>query len=107
DLADNVTARLEGGTLVIEGSRASEAARTALEALVLRLPGVDAASVVNVLVRPPTTYPAPERDSLLTISLELYGTPDRIEDLFAANRDILPSANALSVGMVLTVPPVE
>ncbi len=107
DLAENVTGRLEGGTLVIEGSVASEAARAELEELVLRLPGVDAASVVNVLVRPPSTYTVKEGDSLWTISLELYGTPDRIEDLFAANRDILPSANALSVGMVLTVPPVE
>ncbi|MCB9117100.1 MAG: LysM peptidoglycan-binding domain-containing protein [Caldilinea sp.] len=107
DLAENVTGRLEGGTLVIEGSVASEAARAELEELVLRLPGVDAASVVNVLVRPPATYTVQEGDSLWTISLELYGTPDRIEDLFAANRDILPSANALSVGMVLQVPPVE
>ncbi|HRW48129.1 MAG TPA: LysM peptidoglycan-binding domain-containing protein [Caldilinea sp.] len=107
DLAENVTGRLEGGTLVIEGSVASEAARAELEELVLRLPGVDAVSVVNVLVRPPATYTVQEGDSLWTISLELYGTPDRIEDLFAANRDILPSANALSVGMVLQVPPVE
>ena len=98
---------MEGGTLVIEGSVASEAARAELEELVLRLPGVDAVSVVNVLVRPPATYTVQEGDSLWTISLELYGTPDRIEDLFAANRDILPSANALSVGMVLQVPPVE
>ena len=107
DLAENVTGRLEGGTLVIEGSVASEAARAELEELVLRLPGVDAVSVVNVLVRPPATYTVQEGDNLWTISLELYGTPDRIEDLFAANRDILPSANALSVGMVLQVPPVE
>ena len=89
------------------GRSPAKRARTELEELVLRLPGIDAASVVNVLVRPPATYTVQEGDSLWTISLELYGTPDRIEDLFAANRDILPSANALSVGMVLTVPPVE
>ena len=107
DLADSVKGRLEGSTLVIEGSVTSEAARTELAELVVRLPGIDEASVVNVLVRPPSTYTVKEGDNLWNISLELYGTPDRIEDLFAANRDILPSADALRVGMVLQVPPVE
>ncbi len=107
DLAENVTGRLEGNRLVIEGSVTSEAARTELADLVLRLPNIDEASVVNVLVRPPATYTVKEGDTLWNISLELYGTPDRIQDLFAANRDILPSADALRVGMVLTVPPVE
>lgn len=107
DLAENVTGRLEGGTLVIEGSVASEAARNELEELVLRLPNVDAASVVNVLVRPPATYTVKEGDTLWNISLELYGTPDRIKEMFDVNRDILPSADALRVGMVLRVPPVD
>ncbi len=107
DLADNVTGRLEGNTLVIEGSVTSEAARSELADLVLRLPNIDEVSTVNVLVRPPSTYTVKEGDTLWNISLELYGTPDRIQDLFAANRDILPSADALRVGMVLTVPPVE
>ena len=107
DLAENVTGRLEGNRLVIEGTVTSEAARTELADLVLRLPNIDEASVVNVLVRPPATYTVKEGDTLWNISLELYGTPDRIQDLFAANRDILPSADALRVGMVLTVPPVE
>ena len=107
DLAENVTGRLEGNRLVIEGTVTSEAARTELADLVVRLPNIDEASVVNVLVRPPATYTVKEGDTLWNISLELYGTPDRIQDLFAANRDILPSADALRVGMVLTVPPVE
>ena len=73
----------------------------------LRLPNIDEVSTVNVRVRPPSTYTVKEGDTLWNVSLELYGTPDRIQDLFAANRDILPSADALRVGMVLTVPPVE
>lgn len=107
DLAENVEGRLEGGTLVIEGSVTSEAARTELAELVVRLPNIDDVSVVNVRVRPPSTYTVKEGDNLWNISLELYGTPDRIQDLFAANRDILPSADALRVGMVLQVPAVE
>lgn len=107
DLADTVNGRMEGGTLVVEGTVQSADAREQLLALLKRLPTVEDVSIVNVLVRPPGTYTVKEGDTLWNISMELYGTPDRIQDLFEANQDILPSADALRVGMILQVPPAQ
>ena len=36
--------------------------------------------------------------------MKLYGTPDRIQDIFAANQAVLPAANALQIGMELQIP---
>jgi nucleoid-associated protein YgaU len=82
-------------------------ARDDLAALLARLPRIEEVSVVNVLVRPPATYTVVEGDSLWGISMKLYGNPDRVQALFEANQETLPSADALRVGMVLQVPPLE
>lgn len=107
ELAETVTGRREGDLLVVEGTVASVEARDELAALLARLPGIAEVSLVNVLVRPPSTYTVVEGDSLWAISVKLYGNPDRIQALFEANQDVLSSADDLRVGMVLQVPPVE
>lgn len=105
ELAETLTGRREGDLLVVEGTVTSVEARDDLAALLARLPGIAEVSLVNVLVRPPSTYTVVEGDSLWAISVKLYGTPDRIQALFEANRDILASADDLRVGMVLQAPP--
>lgn len=107
ELAESVTGRREGSRLVVEGAVTSVEARDDLAALLARLPGIEEVSLVNVLLRPPATYTVVEGDSLWAISVKLYGNPDRVDALFAANQDVLPSADALRVGMVLQVPPLE
>lgn len=107
ELAETVTGRLEGGRLVLEGTAPSVEEREALVALLERLPTVEEVSAVNVRVRPPATYTVQEGDTLWDISMKLYGTPARVQALFEANRDVLPSPDALRVGMVLKTPPME
>jgi nucleoid-associated protein YgaU len=107
ELAESVTGRREGNRLIVEGTAPSVEARDDLAALLARLPGIEEVSMVNVLVRPPSTYTVVEGDSLWAISVKLYGNPDRVDALFAANQAVLPSADALRVGMVLQVPPLE
>jgi len=104
ELAETITGRLEGGRLVLEGTLPSVEDRDALMTLLERLPIVDEVSAVNVRVRPPTTYTVQEGDTLWGISMKLFGTPDRIDAIYAANREVLPSPNALRIGMVLQVP---
>jgi nucleoid-associated protein YgaU len=107
ELAETVNGRREGNRLVLEGTAPSVEARDDLAALLARLPGIDEVSVVNLLVRPPSTYTVVEGDTLWGISMKLYGNPDRIQALFEANQDVLPSSDALRVGMELQVPPAE
>lgn len=104
ELAESISGRLEGGRLVLEGAVTSVEDRDELAMLLSRLPVVEEVSVVNVLVRPPSTYTVLEGDTLWGISMKLYGTPDRIQAIFEANQDVLPSADALRIGMVLQVP---
>lgn len=102
-----VQARFDGGRLVLEGTVTAVEQRAALEFEVRQAPGVVEVSMANVVVRLPSTYTVKEGDTLWDISVRLYGTPDRVEALFAANQDQMANAGALSVGMVLKVPPQE
>ena len=54
------------------------------------------------------TYTVQDGDSLWQIVTTFYG-PDatRVAQLYEANRDVLPSAQALQVGMTLNLPPLE
>ena len=45
-----------------------------------------------------------EGDSLSRISLRYYGTPNRWQEIFQANRDVLQGSSALRVGMQLRIP---
>ncbi len=45
-----------------------------------------------------------EGDSLSRISLRYYGTPNRWQEIFQANRDVLQGSSALRIGMQLRIP---
>lgn len=51
-----------------------------------------------------TTYVVEAGDTLSRISAKVYGTPARWQDIFQANRDVLPNPNALKVGQTLRIP---
>ncbi|MCC5808539.1 MAG: LysM peptidoglycan-binding domain-containing protein [Opitutales bacterium] len=52
----------------------------------------------------PSTYVVRPGDTLSRISQRVYGTPGRWTEIFEANRDRLPSPNALQVGQELVIP---
>ncbi|MBP8293251.1 MAG: LysM peptidoglycan-binding domain-containing protein [Caldilineaceae bacterium] len=99
-----VQARREGARLVLEGTVESVAQRTELEAYARLIPGITEISLLNVRVRLPATYTVQAGDSLWVVSVNLYGDPGMIEEIYAANRNVMSSPNTLSVGMVLAVP---
>jgi nucleoid-associated protein YgaU len=70
------------------------------------IPGITAVNGINLLLRPADNYVVQPGDTLWDISYRLYGD-NKIAEILAANRDILSSPEALDVGMVLKVPPVE
>ena len=43
-------------------------------------------------------------DTLMSISLRYYGNRSRWREIFAANRDQLPSESSLQIGMELRIP---
>jgi TPR repeat protein/chromosome segregation ATPase len=45
-----------------------------------------------------------EGDSLSRISMRYYGTPNRWQEIFQANRDVLQGSSALRIGMQLRIP---
>lgn len=51
-----------------------------------------------------TTYTVQPGDTLSRISTQVYGQSNRWADIFQANRDQLPSPNALKPGQVLRIP---
>ena len=50
------------------------------------------------------THTVVEGDSLSRISMRYYGTPNRWQDVFQANREMLQGSNSLRVGMQLRIP---
>ncbi len=54
--------------------------------------------------RTPSTYVIQPGDTLSRISQKVYGTTSRWSEIFEANRDRLPSPNALQVGQELRIP---
>lgn len=52
----------------------------------------------------PQTYTVETGDTLSRISAKVYGSSNRWMDIFQANRDQLPSPNALQPGQVLQIP---
>ena len=50
------------------------------------------------------TYTVQAGDTLSRVSTRVYGTPSRWAEIFAANRDQLPSPDALKPGQVLRIP---
>jgi len=59
---------------------------------------------------PPIVTPAPryhtvqEGESLTRISVRFYGSPNRWQDIYDANREVLKGENALRPGQRLRIP---
>src|SRR5690606_15339629 len=76
--------------------------------------GTPAAAIASGGTPPTRPAPAPtaevryhtvvEGDSLSRISLRYYGTPNRWQEIFQANRDVLQGNNVLRIGMQLRIP---
>jgi len=92
---------------VLEGTVESVQQRADLEGYARLAPNVGEISLLNVRVRLPATYTVQAGDSLWVVSMNLYGEPGMIEEIYAANRNVMSSPNTLSVGMVLAVPEKE
>ncbi|MEM8549933.1 MAG: LysM peptidoglycan-binding domain-containing protein [Verrucomicrobiota bacterium] len=70
-------------------------------------PRTNTVTITPVTPTPPAataTYVVQEGDTLSRISRRFYGTDNRWQDIFYANRDVLPSPNALRVGQTLKIP---
>lgn len=65
------------------------------------LPPVETAPVAAAAAR---SHTVADGDSLTRISLRYYGTPNRWQDIYDANRDILRGENALRPGQRLKIP---
>ena len=50
------------------------------------------------------TYTVEPGDNLYRISARVYGTGNRWQEIYEANRDVLPNANSVRVGMTLEIP---
>lgn len=107
DLAElGVAATQQEGVLALQGIVPSFEQQQTLLEIAQSVPGVTEVNALDLLLRPPANYVVQPGDTLWDISYRLYGE-DKIAELLAANRDILPSAELLDVGMVLKVPPIE
>src|SRR5690606_24817020 len=100
-------ARLQEGTLLIQGFVHLDAQRRQLLELARLIPGVSAVNDVNLLLRPLPTYVVQEGDTLWSIVYIIYGNVDRLDEFAAHNRDVLPSPDAIAPGMVLKVLPLQ
>ena len=99
-----VTARVEGERLILEGTVEMAEQRARIGFLAQQIPDFAEVSIVNVLVKLPAEYEVQSNDTLWDISVRLYGDAAHIDSLFGANQDVLPSRDALQVGMRLKVP---
>lgn len=64
----------------------------------------------QVLRIPPVatpTHTVSAGETLGTIAKHWYGEASRYEDIFAANTDVLPNADSVEVGQVLTIPLID
>lgn len=103
-----VAAAVANDRVALSGVISTTLGRSDYIAIVGAVPGVAEVDAVQLLVRLPPTYTVQAGDTLWTIAYTLYGEdPARVEQLAQANRDTLPAPEALGIGMVLNVPPIE
>jgi nucleoid-associated protein YgaU len=107
ELADlGVAATLRNGKLKLQGVVQLFDQRQSIIDLAQRAPDVTEVDAIDLLLRQPPTYTVAAGDTLWVISYKLYGD-NRVDQLYAANRDVLSSPERLSVGQVLKVPAAE
>ena len=95
-----VRAQMQDGKLILRGMVTLDVQRRELLTTVEQAPGIEDVNAVDLLLRPQPTYTVQEGDTLWTIVYDIYGNVDRLEEFFEYNRDVLPSPDAVSVGLV-------
>lgn len=107
-LALPLNATVEDNRVRVTGVVTSTAERLEIIDLLQKVSGAREVYAAELLVRVPTTYVVQEGDSLWSIANQFYG-PDasHVSTLFESNRDVLPSAQSLQVGMVLNLPQIQ
>jgi tetratricopeptide (TPR) repeat protein len=89
-------------------SLASELPTTQGQAPVIEAAPVPAPRMVPTKPTPPSAgsrrHTVVKGDTLFSLAQRYYGNRSRWRDIYAANRDQLPSENALRLGMELTIP---
>jgi hypothetical protein len=106
-LALEIVVRLDDGEATVEGVVLLDEQRRALESLLTSAPAVQSVNTEGLLLRPLPVYVVQPGDTLWTVVFNIYGDVERLQDVYRANTDILPSADALQPGMELRVPPVD
>ncbi|WP_169829290.1 LysM peptidoglycan-binding domain-containing protein [Lacunisphaera limnophila] len=103
--------RTENGALVARLNQAqgtldqiAAAARLGTPASTIAAGGTPPVRPLPVPANEGRTHTVAEGDSLSRISLRYYGTPNRWQEIFQANRDVLQGSSALRVGMQLRIP---
>jgi nucleoid-associated protein YgaU len=102
-----IDARVQDDRLILQGIVHTDLQRRRLLASVQTIQGIRMVSAVNLLLRPTPTYTVRDGDTLWSIVYDIYGDVERMDELYELNTDVLPSRDAVSVGMVLKVPPLE
>lgn len=90
----------------LEDARRAEAEGRQVAPIVIQTPSPQRSDTAEeeVPADTPSTYVVRPGDTLSRISQRVYGTPGRWTEIFEANRDRLPSPNALQVGQELVIP---
>jgi predicted RNA-binding Zn-ribbon protein involved in translation (DUF1610 family) len=105
DLADlDVRARLQDGLLVMEGTVASADERTRLIAAAETVPDVDQVEATGLELVLPEFYVTGSGDTLWAIAFRFYGDGSRWQELYTANRDVLPDPRAIPADVRLLLP---
>ena len=105
-VVSDLAARIELTRLIVSGVTPSSAQRAEVIEIARAIPGVGDVDAVNLLVRTPPTYTVQSGDTLWAIAYYFYGEdPNKVAELYEANRDVLASPEALQVDMVLNLPP--
>ena len=108
ELADlPIEARLQNGTLILQGIVYMDLQRRELLGLLQQDPGIRDVNAVDLRLRPKPAYTVQEGDTIWTIVADIYGDASRLEEFTAANLDVAPEPSLLRVGDVLEVPPIE
>lgn len=105
----DLSSQLNGGEVRVSGIVTNTTYRESIVETVGAVHGVVDVNASELLVRVPVTYTVQEGDSLWQIVTFYYGTDAaaRVTDLYSLNRDVLPSASSLQVGMELQMPVVD
>lgn len=103
-----VAANIEDHRVRLTGVVTNTAARLDIIGLVQKVSGTSEVVADELQVHLPSSYVVEPGDSLWSIADKFYG-PDAtsVSTLYEANRDVLPSAQSLQVGMTLQLPRIQ